>query len=261
MQFLEDMVATYRKPETLRSFTLRRPPLSAPTAARASSSSSRRTKVSEDFMLRLLEEFPFLDESDIPVRKPRAFGRAVRKAAGEKDPEEIDDSLGSESEPEADEDWAEDDMERFAEELADIRAELAGDADETYFSIHVLGGKWTKAKKGVVADGCGGFARKGIATKWCTKYGFKKQAAQMFTRYGRENARLIALEYCTRGHFFFGLKLASDMGDAFQYTQADIDSYAPSEKWCEFMTGLDLEDVSFVRGLTIQGYAPKVGPV
>ena len=63
-----------------------------------------------------------------------------------------------------------------AQELADIRAELAGvEVDVCYFNTRVLGGQWTAANRGVATDAIGAFARGAASATWCTSCAWPRQ--------------------------------------------------------------------------------------
>ena len=91
-----------------------------------------------------------------------------------------------------------------AQELADIRAELAGvEVDVCYFNTRVLGGQWTAANRGVAADAIGAFARGAEATTWCIATLWPRQRSFYFTKYSMFGARQLAEEVCRRGSYFF----------------------------------------------------------
>ena len=119
----------------------------------------------------------------------------------------------------------------------------------THFAARPLCGNYTYNKTGNVADACGGFAQGDITTDWCIAYGFPRQAAFYFNKFGREGAKQLAHEFTRRGNHFCEIWHQAGPIASFQYTQADLDSFEPSEEFTEWMLGIaDVQDVCFRRG-------------
>ena len=118
-------------------------------------------------------------------------------------------------------------------ELRALRADVAERAaDATFFYQRVLGGKWTAAHRGVIADGIAGYCRAGACRAWCTTFQFPKQLACYYNRYGRESCEMLTKEFCLRGDHFFGIWLAESGGeDGFLYTDAQLASYVEDLPW------------------------------
>jgi len=173
-------------------------------AARNTSAAPRSKPLHADARAALLAEYPWLDGSDLPEH--RRLGR--HRAPGEQDREPLDDT-GCDDDPEVEPQAGDVDVPAPLADATDFDHEALGairasyawdDSEESYFYVHVMGGAWTQANKGVCADGAGGFARKGVATHWCKQYNWPRQASFQFSKYGREACVQLSREYCRRSH-------------------------------------------------------------
>ena len=102
-----------------------------------------------------------------------------------------------------------------------------------FFFVHINGGDWAEANRGVAADSVGGYARAWLCSEWCVRFEFPVRNSFALTCYGREGGNELAREYCRRGHYF--LKLWLDGGDAFWYEQAHLDSYVESPEFASLV--------------------------
>ena len=108
--------------------------------------------------------------------------------------------------------------EKVVEELAAFRFEYDPTLEqEIFFHTRILGGRWTKANRGVVADGISGYARGNAPKEWCSIFSWPRQHAIMYNRYGIHGATMLSAEYVRKSHYYFGLWINSDDED-FQYT-------------------------------------------
>ena len=145
-----------------------------------------------------------------------------------------------------------------AEELADIRSMLKWDEDDqTWFYMHILGGKWTLENKGVHADAAASYARKGVSTEWCLRFNYPRQASFMFRKYGREGAVHLAKEWCRRSHFFFMQWLNSDDGDAFAFSEDVLQAYQEPGEFVDWVLSLPVEDPCFDRACELRDSVPR----
>jgi hypothetical protein len=113
-----------------------------------------------DVKARLLQEHPWLTEADFAQkREGHGGGGGGGGHAGPPAIEEPAEDLVP---------LAEERIIVIAEELEAIRHEWRfEDQDDMFFYTKILGGLWTAAHVGVVADGVGGYARAGLASDWC----------------------------------------------------------------------------------------------
>lgn len=137
-----------------------------------------------------------------PLAKQRRCEHSTARGSGDA-PEEESES-GAESYSQVGELVIEEAPSDVATELGQIRKDWTYDFQEDkQFYVHILGGKWKKAAKGVSYDGVVGYARKGLPSEWCLLFGFPRQASFMFNTYGRGVANELAREYCRRAQFLF----------------------------------------------------------
>lgn len=244
-------------------------PCVAPSQKKKSGGHKRKA-LPADERAALLAEHPWLDEDDLPAdlaRRKVSTRRAqpqVHALAKEADLNEgipivaaPAEEVVEEAVPAAIGD-AEEAPEVFDDaRLAELRDELAWDeSDDTYFFLHILGGRWTHTHKGVHADGAGGYARQGMVTSWCKRYGWPRQASFMFNKYGREGAVQLSKEYCRRSHFYFMLFVQSGTDD-FAFTPEALQSYQEGSEWLDWLCSLGNEDPGFKRGLAMRAMAPS----
>lgn len=114
--------------------------------------------------------------------------------------------------------------------LAQFREEWATTEDQRChdFQVTLLGGSWTAANKGVVADAFSACAR-GEAVAWCKTRAIARSARYEISLYGEENASTLARVWCSRMQFLFNL--SKKAGNALHvFTQNEKASWVePSE--------------------------------
>jgi hypothetical protein len=169
---------------------------------------------------KLLEEYPWLKESDFSAKVDAAYrkGGGGGGGGGGHDPDKF---------------MSLDDLDDIGREvLLDAMAELEAKRDELedvtdnyeHFYYRVLGGKWTKAFKGVSSDSiCA--ASRAHAVFWCDLYGLKPTKTYTFNTYGEFDCTMLAKEWVRRHEFFFLMFLADETWVNFQYSDADKASY------------------------------------
>ena len=69
---------------------------------------------------------------------------------------------------------------------------------------------------------------------------------------------LLASEFAHRGNYFCCLYMESEDADVL-YTQAAIDEYVEDEAFLDWITTLEVTDVSFEMGLEVRKICPEVG--
>jgi hypothetical protein len=143
-----------------------------------------------------------------------------------------------------------------AEELAAFRADHAPHlAEDLFFFTRILGGRWTVANRGVLADGIGGYCRGGCAREWCNMYSWPKQHASYYARYGIPGATHLASEYVRRSHYFLGIWLESE-AEVFLYEQHHVDDYEESLEFVTWMLEQPIESVHFARASELRKLKP-----
>ena len=231
--------------------------------------SQRRDPVSKaaaaGFREQFLRDHPWLSGADVDLalgrKKPAPHG--PRGAAlRDEEPDDDDDDMEApedddDAQPDDDDEMEAPDDEAFdPDELAALRDELVVPERRMDFYVHILGGKWTLAHAGVVADGCSYFARAGNPRRWCIKYAFPKQKGFMYAAYGGpEGPQIMCNEIVRRAQFFYDLCTESD-DVHFTYTDALLASYVDGEEFLDWMCDLDIESLLFQRGLEVRRLAP-----
>ena len=241
--------------------------LPPPPRASAPRSARQRRKTDID---QALADHPWLEREDLELPRTRPASGGCGPTPGARGASGSADAGGSASEAELGDDdgdgASEDDSApEDAIDEADLYRELAevrvgvGNADETFYRVVVLGGKWTKKKKKLAADAVMGAARHGNAARWAAQFSFPKSKRFHFPLYGIDNAKMLAREFARRGNFFCfmwhdsGLPLAN-----FNYTQAMVDSYVESAEYLDWAIGLDVDEPSFDKMVEIRRLVPVV---
>jgi hypothetical protein len=253
VRFVETTACTNVGPEPFERFVASHGSGPGPTTTPKPAGS--RVHVTSDVRARLLDEFPWLTEDDLPVRaKPRRgpFGRGPDMVAGR----DGSDSSASDIEAEAAEELVEDVVIEVADDLAAIREHYAGDPEWRWFHVRVLGGAWTLEHVGVVADTIGGYARTTDVKNWCHLHGWPRQMSFSIRKYGGEAANILGTEFCDRGHYFYELYLAAGSPDDFVYTMEHRNQYEPSMEWLDWITALPIEDDLFAKASSINDLVP-----
>ena len=150
-----------------------------------------------------------------------------------------------------------------AAELADIRSELEWSADDLlFFYTRIQGGDWLRNKTGRSADKCTGFARGGWPQWWCDRYMFPRQRSFAFLTYERDNACMLAKEFCSRAEFFYRTWLLNhDAEFDFVFEQHHLDAYLESVPFLDWLLALSDEGPAFEAGVLLRSLCPLVGPL
>ena len=222
----------------------------------------REAPCQQSALAELIANHPWLSAEDLFPAKKKA--RPARGAAAGDEYTAAEDGEVFELESDAAASDAEGDagMVDVDAELAAVRADLAAgdeEADE-FYTLRILGGRWTLDHIGVAADAAMAAARGGLASAWATAHHFPKTRRFNFNKYGREAARMLALEVCRGGNFCFCNQYYQYEGDysEFRHTAAMNAEYQESPEWLDWCVTLDPEDPSFRAMLDIRALEPRV---
>jgi hypothetical protein len=220
------------------------------------------THVPKTVRLELMAKFPWLTEEDFGLRRFALDRRRVDKLGARVDDEldeDADDSQPSDEEQEVDEAVTREDVDEAIRE----HRELVDDPDDedSFFYTRALAGRWTVLHLGVVSDGVQCFPRGDVVRKWCRHYSFRTTFSCRYSIYGIVNSHIICAAFCRRADFFFRIWFASDDEDLdFTYSDDELSSYQLALPWVDFMTGMAIEDPSYIRGLLVNSLLP-INPV
>lgn len=91
------------------------------------------------------------------------------------------------------------------------------------FRVVLLGGKWTKEKKGVVADCLKAEARAGtVAAAWALQYWRQRSSSYFISKFGESGAQVCAAAWCSVMEYYFEL-WSGQPNKHYVYQQADFD--------------------------------------
>jgi len=255
LTFGENSVFTDCEPLLFEDFTRFHPQVNR--QPRAGPRAAPKLHLPADVREQLLQEYPWLTEEDLPGHVARRFAGGhggARPRHGGHDtgdkPDEgrvADDKAGGEDAVH---------VEDVVEELAAFRADHNPSlAEDLFFFTRIIGGQWTAAHRGVVADAVAGFARGGAPKEWCNKFKWPKQHANCYSLYGIEGANHLASEYVRRSHYYFQLWLESD-DQHFSYEQHHIDGYEENLEFMEWLCEQPADSDAFARGSDLVKITP-----
>jgi hypothetical protein len=142
-------------------------------------------------------------------------------------------------------------------DLAAMRAaEDVAEHKEMDFYVRILGGAWTLAHTGEVADGCSYFARGGTATLWCRLFAFPRSRAFHYSKYGREAPHILCNEITQRAQNFYSLWLDSDAD--FSYTAHLLSSYEENAEFKLWFSTLAPDSLLHRTGLQVMQMFPAM---
>ena len=140
-----------------------------------------------------VSETPWADK----LLQKRSFkSRATAKAAPSHHCGEIDEEQSSEGEEFVSRPEVLAGLETLRQELADLP-----EARSLDFQVTLLGGAWTLAHRGVVADACSAAARGETAVQWCRSRSMPLSARYERGLYGEEFAAILASAWCPKMQF------------------------------------------------------------
>ena len=200
-----------------------------------------------DVHARLLDEFPWLQESDVQ----RVLSR--REASGSSH------GSGDLAGPMV---LSEQDL--VAEAVAVVETELSAkrkewrfDEDvETYFYLFVAGGNWTKKYKGCATDSVQYKARNN-AKAFCELFGWPKMKTFTFNLYGEEASNQLAREWVRKSHHYMVAWLES--GGTHTFEHPDSLNYECSAAFLDWACSLeDGKHPAFARSRELQDHKPRL---
>ena len=136
-------------------------------------------------------------------------------------------------------------------------AEDVAEHKEMDFYVRILGGAWTLAHTGEIADGCSYFARAGTAQLWCRVFAFPRQRGFHYRKYGREGPHILCNEIARRAQFFYDLWLGSDDAD-FSYTAELRASYEEGAEFQAWFAGLEPDSLLHRTALQVLQLFPAM---
>jgi hypothetical protein len=253
----------------------------APTRAGAQDRSGA-TSIPKDVKKRLMQEYPWLRDSDFRSMRGDVPLRPCDAAAvpdgsvegGLHDPEDdpnVDpkDKLAPDVIDELVEPYVADEVDFAIEdepapddevdaELARIREDFSEEMPiYTYFYKKVLGGRWTSTHLGVVADACGGYPRRGLPDNWCIEFKFPRSMRFNFAKYSDEGSDALAKEFCMRGDHFFRIWLENVGGGVpFRYTADALNSYEDNLEFLDWLIAQPIDSPGYIRGQQFRAILP-----
>jgi hypothetical protein len=113
-------------------------------------------------------------------------------------------------------------MEAVFEILEAKRAKLSAEAYEppTHFHTSILGGAWTASHHGLPYDNFKAYCSGAQPTEWCRRHFGIQQATFAIRKFGDEAAAAMALYWCHRMEYFYGLGQPSWPAE-YSYTASD----------------------------------------
>lgn len=145
-------------------------------------------------------------------------------------------------------------------ELAEVRAVMAldGSADEEYFTVRVLGGRWTMAHTGEVCDYVMGKTKGRLADQWAKGNRFPRSKRYSINKYTAEGARMFAAEFARRGNFFCNQWVDGWTNcDSFAHTAATNSEYPEELGFLDWACSLDVESPCFAALLELRQMYPR----
>ena len=213
--------------------------------------------VASDVRAQLLAEYPYLCEEELDeiLRRPSAGPKAGKKAHGSAKGKSTG-GAGADDASDTDDDASDSDGEFTVAELEAMRAEWETEAHSVMsFYVRLLGGKWTKKKKGVASDASCFFARGGLPKAWCKCYSMPKQRAFYFSKWGTIGAHMLSNILVHRCQYFYDIYENQDR-DVYHYTEEDIAGCQNSLEFVEWLDSVDIMDDMFDVGCAIRRLAP-----
>ena len=255
-------------PVPFEQFTGGLPPKPFPDAKRARRDAGERVpRATPEFRTEFLRANPWLSEKDIDEalgkkrlggggpcsgdgRSRRSRSPSSESASEASLPEEPTEAGG----PAVDAELAPFE----ASDLAAIReAEHVAEHRHMDFYVRVLGGAWTLAHTGEVADGCSYFSRGGNPQAWCRRFSFPRQKGYHYRRYGgREGPHVMCNEIVRRAQYFYDLWLCSP-DSAFKYSEAHLAAYGEGGEFREWCTGLEPGSLLSRQAAAIRDLIPR----
>ena len=234
----------------------------------------RPAQVTDDAKAEVMKEFPWLRPEDFGMGRVTKKKLAARKPRGE-DPQPHRGETAEEQETERclpdssadpssdeEEDGTEEEEVDAAEELAALRQEWDFEEGwEMAFYTRILGGNWTKANKGVVADGVLATGR-ASTRDWCKAFGWPNSRTFFFSKFGREAAHKLAEEWCRRADHYYRLFVEDECEDGakFRYCEEYLESYEEDLEWVSWLLEQDENGKVWAAAHEIRAMRPAAFP-
>ena len=231
-EFEGDIVTSWMPPRTWDSFVEHLSLSRGGTGGRGGG--RKRVQVPQDVRARLKAEMPYLNDEDFengpqrPSLRPRV-GEAPLKAHVA-----AEDDDGSDSGDDA-ADAVEVNLDHVPDELARLRLKY-GDFDEKAdsFAIRLLGGKWTKKYKDVIADFVAVVPVGATAKEYCGNFSWPQKVSFSIRKYTMDGAMAMAREVKRRANHFYGIFLRGD-DENFIFSDDDLESYEEDLGWVTWL--------------------------
>jgi hypothetical protein len=231
-------------PEPLSVFLANLPPLPVQSSRPARTSQGSSHARSSSALDEALEQNPWLQEY-IKQQQP-SVGQSSLFVSGHNHelplllelPDEVIDNV-----------W-----ERLAEKRR--QWELEGHELGADFGVHIRGGKWTAANRGVPFDCVRAQPAPGTPRDWCVMYGMPNSASFSYSKYGEGPASVLALQWCARMQYLFDIwKAQSD--PRYVYLESDNRSYQEDAEFRAFVDDLPVVGTCIERVKAIREIFPK----
>ena len=146
-------------------------------------------------------------------------------------------------------------------ELVGLKEEFGGfDEEGTFFTVRVLGGEWSIAKRGVPCTDVGAYAIEKSTALWCKGVGWPSSKSFAVRKHeGVENARRLAEEMCRRGNFFIKAWVDAGSPSGFSFDALKT-SYRPTTSYSEWFDGLPLSSNASKSAFEILAMCPRPVP-
>ena len=147
-------------------------------------------------------------------------------------------------------------MADVAKDLAEIRGEHDQHCQMDWFYTKVLGGNWTSANRGCVADSESSLARGGPATHFCQRYKFPKKMTFTFARYGEADSSALAHEVARLGNYFCQLWVEADDMNTFVFDHLTL--VVPDDgNFLDWLLEQPLGGLNWTRGQEVRALRPQ----
>ena len=138
--------------------------------------------------------------------------------------------------------------------LKAIRERLDVDCSDLHFYTRVLGGRWTAAHFGKVADGIAGLPCGAFAKLFCRTFKFPRHRSYRFNKYGEVNAVRLATYFCRRASYFCSIWEESD-NDDFQFT-VEHEALFECDDFLDWVQAQPLTSPQFTAGVLLTRLVP-----
>jgi hypothetical protein len=217
-------------------------------------SDGRSERLSRSVKDALLLEFPWLSADDFEAAASRCEKKlgfdSGPRAPREHGPADDDGDDGVPDPPAAV------GVEAVVDELRELREEWLADDDSfgTHWYVRILGGVWTMAHVGLVADSVGSFAR--AHTKdFRKRYGAPGQKTFSFAEHTQDGAHQLSREWSRKCEHYFKVFLTHDAIGVIDFT-LDEHAYTDTTDFLDWATDVPVESDTFDRVIELRNFVP-----